>query len=299
MKLIYASIIIFSFMLGVSISSFASILQEDRSIRANGNWNQSFVVDKKQGITNAEKSNEAGINFGFDISYNNSTPLPDDQHAVAAYILSDGEGLVVCSSFTNDIVECNFVFSYSIDGTSQLDLPNSGAYYKWDGSCADHSVPAPLTLQDCFNQNSFGQIFKPSESGELTGFTIDMTILNESGGPIEGLKFYLYEIDVANNKLSDLLQVVPVDLDGVPFQTDWTDYQFESNDFHRITIPFTGINLTADTYYGVFPGGDFVPGELPGEEPVSIPLSNAALYLLILLVAGNVLFFSINNILRS
>ena len=286
---------------GTMISSFASSTNEGESKWVTSESNHAFMAygDEKTNI--AGKSNGDGINIGMDIIFADNTPLPLGQNAVAAFI--DGEDdLVICgdpTNLNNSIQGCNFVFSYSIDGESQLDLPNSGSYIdEWDGTCVDGL--SPLTLQDCFNDNSFGQIFKPTSDGQLTEFTMDMTFLNESGGTIDNLEFHLYEIDVENVKLGNLLQSVNVDLDGVSFLTDWTNHQFSVTDFETITIPFENINLVSGTYYGVFPAGDLVPGDLPGEpdEPAAVPLSDYAVYLIIFLIAGSLILVSRKTILR-
>ncbi len=298
MKNFYSLLIMLFLVVGTVITSFASTLEEGEANWVDIDSNNAFMAHGEKSINPANKSNGTGINIGFDIFYDNSNPLPSGQNAAAAYIQADGESLTLCHpGFSNIVQFCNFVFSYSIDGDLQLAIPNSATYAQWSGSC---DQDGPLTLQDCFGVNSFGQIFKPSESGVLTEFTIDMTFLNESGGTIDNLQFYIYEIDVDNTKLGNLLQYVTVDLDGIPFQTDWTDYQFTAADFHSIIIPFTGIELTADNYYGVFPGGDYVPGQLPGEEddPVAVPISDTALYLLFILLAGTLIFVSRKTILR-
>lgn len=301
MKVLLSLLTMLFLVVGTVISSFASAINEGESKWVTGESYHTFKAYDAEKTNIAGKSNGDGINIGMDFIFGDNTPLPPGQNAVAAFILGVDD-LVICngpSNLNNTIRSCNFVFSYSIGGVSQLDLPNSGSYIEWGGSCVDPG--SPLTLQDCINDNSFGQIFKPTVSGLLTELTMDLTFLNESGGAIDNLEFFLYEINVGDVKLGNLLQSVTVDLDGVPFLTDWTNHQFTVDDFHTITMPFDNINLVSGTYYGVFPGGDYVPGDLPGEDdddPVAVPLSDYVLILVIFFIAGTLILISRKTILR-
>jgi hypothetical protein len=170
MKNFYSLLIMLFLVVGTVITSFASTLEEGEANWVDIDSNNAFMAHGEKSINPANKSNGTGINIGFDIIADNSpNPLPTNQNAVAAFIQADGESLALCNSpgFDNADYYCNFVFSYSIDGDLQLEVPNSGNYATWAGVCSN-SLP-PLTLQDCFNDNSFGQIFKPSVSGEYFG----------------------------------------------------------------------------------------------------------------------------------
>ena len=214
-----------------------------------------------------------GINIGFDFNWYNdgetvTTPTPAGYSA--AFINNNGTGLTTClnSPLTSATVACDFTLGYEINSVPQTGPVPGGVYETWPtatGPCNSNPArSAPLTLWDCFNQNSFGQIFYAQSSGPLSGMTISMTCLNPAGGPLDGLFAVLYQVDAANKTvISPPLAQIPADLSSCPTLTSWTSHTFTSGDFAAVPLNFSNINLTAGTPYGVFFAGPLVPGTPP------------------------------------
>jgi hypothetical protein len=118
-----------------------------------------------------------GINIGLDFNWANG-PAGD----TASFIESSspsGATLVNCSRsgpVTGSTSACDFAFTYSIGGTPQTPVAPEGLYVTWPTPgtgtgifcgqelTADTGL-APLTLWNCFNADSFGQVFVAGATG--------------------------------------------------------------------------------------------------------------------------------------
>lgn len=211
-------------------------------------------------------------NIGFDFNWEATGPVGHD----AAFIDDDGKTLTLCQG-NLDTPSCNFVFEYAVGGTEQSVLSSEDYGTAGEnGECPPGAelpitTKTPLTLTNCFNDNSFGQVFTPSSSGNITNFTMDMTFLSTDGGIVEDFSAILYDVNDGDSGVTIGNRIETVDLDlsgtGSVTKTSWDNYTFDATDFATISIPFSA-SVTAGEHYGVFFDGPFVPGEdLPGEEP--------------------------------
>lgn len=225
----------------------------------------------------ASDAHPDGINIGF--AFNWSDPSSQPEGMSASFIMDDGESLNNCSGqVTADMQACNFAFDYSVDGNEQVGIEPDGDYGTFDGQC-----PETLTLFNCFNDNSFGQVFFAGATGELTDFSMSMTCLNPSDQEIQ-LYAVMYEVQdgdhsgppgpdsVSGSLVGDPLGSVLLDLSDCPTLESWDDHAFTSEDFAVISMPFEGVSLEEGVPYGVYFAGDAVPGvELSGAEDLGGP----------------------------
>lgn len=213
-----------------------------------------------------------GINIGFDFNWGGSPP-----GYTASFINTGGTTVNNCSggaAVNSTTSACSFAFTYSVGGTAQTPILPGGSYETWMGAngqagrfCDETSGlnnnTAPLTLFNCFNQNSFGQLFAPSSSGALSGITMNMTCLNPAGTKLTGLTAVIYQLTNSGRNLPAApLAQVPVDLSSCPTLTNWNGHTFSAGDFATIPLNFTGVTVTAGSVYGVFFSG-LVPGQQP------------------------------------
>jgi hypothetical protein len=220
-----------------------------------------------------------GVNVGFDFNWGNSTGY------TASFIVSSTT-VSNCSPpgpVTGSTAACSFVFTYSVGGTAQTPVASGGTYETWNGAngatgvfCGQRTGAttgnAPLTLFNCFNSGSFGQIFVPSTSGALGGVTMRMTCLNPAGTPPTGLVALIYQMTNSGNGLPTApIAQVPVDLSTCPTLTSWNGHTFAAGDFATIPLNFTGVTVTAGNVYGVYFGG-LTPGSAPPGLVVVRPL---------------------------
>jgi hypothetical protein len=209
-----------------------------------------------------------GVNIGLDFNWNNGPA-----GYTASFIQSvSGTGATLnnCGPVTPSGSSCDFAFSYSIGGVAQTPVVPGGVYSAWTGTC-DTNPPnsAPLTLFNCFNTNSFGQIFLASASGMLTSFAMPMTCLNPAGGTLSGLTALIYQVNPGGLSIPNTpLAQVPVNLSSCPTLTSWTGHTFSAADFASIPLNFSGVNLTAGNFYAVYFGG-LVPGSQPPAPPLT------------------------------
>jgi hypothetical protein len=213
-----------------------------------------------------------GVNIGFDFNW-----IPDGPAGYAGSFIETvsmtGATLANClgAAVTPSILQCNFAFSYSIGGVPQAPVVSGAVYDTWTGMCDDNPVlSAPLTLFNCLNTNSFGQIFLASASGTLSNFAMPMTCLNPAGGTLTGLTALIYQINPDGESIpATPLAQVPVNLSSCPTLTSWTGHTFSSADFASIPLNFSGVNVTAGNFYGVFFSG-LTPGmQPPGAPPLT------------------------------
>jgi len=219
-----------------------------------------------------------GVNIGFDFNWNNGPA-----GYTASFIESvSGTGATLnnCSGpppLTSSSTSCDFAFSYDIGGVAQTAVASGGAYETWTppgagGRICDNPPvnTAPLTLFDCFNTDSFGQIFLASASGALSNVTMRMTCLNPSGLALNGLTALIYQINpVAATIGATPLAQVPVNLSSCPTLTSWTGHTFTAADFASIPLNFSGVSVTAGNFYGVYFAG-LVPGTPPPGGPPDV-----------------------------
>ncbi len=217
-----------------------------------------------------------GINIGIDFNWNSGPP----GYTASFIAATTGSGATLnnCTGgpTTPTSTACDFVFSYSIGGTPQTAVAPGGVYETYPtspspGQC-DTNPPnsAPLTFFNCFNNNSFGQVFLASATGTLTAFSMNLTCLNPAGTPLTGLTAVIYQVNPGVTTIpATPLGSTPVDLSTCPTLTSWSGHVFSSGDFAAIPINFTNVTLTDGNLYAVYFAG-LVPGSgLPGAPTVT------------------------------
>ena len=253
-----------------------------------------LVVATSPNNATASVASPTGINVGFDFVWgeSNQTPyanFPDGQFTT--FLDNDGTTLNSCNRATSATDKgCQFVFEYSVGNFTQPALARRGTFSTWanptsyktengtqvpaDGGCQpNRSTPGsnqviPLTLNDCFNANSFGQVFFAKASGTLSSFKMSMTCLQPVGQKIE-LYALLYEL---TNPATSIKGTAPIastklDLSTCPTATSWQGKTFVASDFAMIPFNFKNVTLTQGTPYGVFFAGSAVPGTAPAGAP--------------------------------
>lgn len=233
----------------------------------------------------ASGASPTGINIGLDFVWNTA----DSPNGVtASFIENDGINLGNCSQESTATSKgCHFVFEYSIGAFSQPAVARNGNFSTWsnpteyetnqggvsvpkNGGCqpsrgtGGQGNVIPLTLNDCFNANSFGQVFYAGATGELSNFKMSMTCLQPVGQKIE-LFALIYEL---NNPATSIKGTAPIastklDLSTCPTATTWQGKTFAASDFAMIPFNFKGVSLTQGTPYGVYFAGSAVPGTPP------------------------------------
>ncbi len=217
-----------------------------------------------------------GVNIGIDFNW-----ALGPQGYTASFISStsaSGGTLNNCtvSPTTSTSHACDFVFAYSIGGVAQTPVTPGGVYETYPTSPAppqcnvNPTDSAPLTLFNCFNNSSFGQVFLASATGTLTAFNMNLTCLNPAGTPPTGLFAVIYQLNPGNTTIpATPLASVPVNLSTCPLLTSWSGHVFSSSDFAAIPMNFSNVTLTAGNFYGVYFSG-LVPGApLPGSPTVT------------------------------
>ena len=217
-----------------------------------------------------------GVNIGFDFNWNNGP-----QGYTASFIANtSGSGATLdnCAVglLTATSSACDFVFAYSIGGVAQTPVVSGGTYETYPTLPAapqcnvNPGQSAPLTLFNCFNSNSFGQVFRASATGPLTAYSMNLTCLNPAGTPLTGLNAVIYQVNPNGTSIPALpLGSVPLDLSTCPTLTSWSGHAFSSGDFAAIPMNFSSVALTAGNFYAVYFSG-LVPGAgLPGSPTVT------------------------------
>ncbi len=219
-----------------------------------------------------------GVNVGFDFNWNNGPA----GYAASFIGTTSGSGatLVNCTNGGGPVTPsssvCDFVFAYSIGGTAQTPVSSGGVYETYPtGPAAPNNcdvsprTTAPLTLFNCFNTNSFGQVFLASATGALSDFSMNLTCLNPAGTPVTGLSAVIYQVNSNGTIPATPLGSIPVDLSTCPTLTSWSGHVFSSGDFATIPLNFNNVTLTAGNFYAVYFSG-LVPGSpLPGSPLVT------------------------------
>lgn len=231
---------------------------------------------------NASGPSPSGINIGLDFVWNTANS-PDGFSA--SFIDNDGVNLNNCSQDSTATTKgCHFVFEYSVGSFTQPAVARNGNFTTWsnptayetgpdgsirptDGGCQPRNGQGqaiPLTLNDCFNANSFGQIFFAGATGTLSNFKMSMTCLQPAGQKIE-LYALIYEL---NNPATSIKGTAPIastklDLSTCPTATTWQGKTFAASDFAMIPFNFKNVTLTQGVPYGVYFVGSAVPGTAP------------------------------------
>lgn len=200
-----------------------------------------------------------GINVGFDFNWN-SGPGGYTASFIASTTAS-GSTLSNCAPSPLSALSssCDFVFSYSIGGTPQTAVSPGGVYSTWSTPPAspfcdqNPSNSSPLTLYNCFNNNSFGQIFLASSTGALSNVAMRMTCLNPTGATITGMVANLYQINSNGSSIpSAPIASATLDLSSCPTATSWNGKTFSASDFADINLPFSGVTVQSGVFYGIY-----------------------------------------------
>jgi hypothetical protein len=216
-----------------------------------------------------------GINIGIDFNWNLGP-----QGYTASFIQTVTPGGATLNNCTGGpttptSTACDFPIAYSIGGTPQTAVTSGGVYETYPTlptppQCNVNPMDsAPLTLWNCFNNDSFGQVFKASATGTLSDVTMPMTCLNPTGQTLTGLFAVIYLVNPGNASIpATPLAQVPVDLSTCPTLTSWSGHAFSAGDFAQIPLNFNGVTLTSGNFYAVYFAGPLVPGApLPGFTP--------------------------------
>lgn len=233
--------------------------------------------------SSASEAGPSGVNIGFDFAWDESKAPAGHS---ASFLEVDGTTANNCSGgpLTTTTRTCNFVFDYRINGALQKSATHSARWIKWTNptsylngkpagntgcssptSQSGNLPKAPLTLFDCFNASSFGQVFRAGTSGTLTQFRMSMTCLAPSGVPRYELYALLYELTADGTALSGSapLGVNLVNLSKCPTATSWNGKTFSAKNFAFIPMTFGTAQVAAGKFYGVYLTGTGVPGSLP------------------------------------
>ena len=230
----------------------------------------------------ASEAGPAGVNVGFDFSWDrNNAPAG----YTASFLNSDSTSLNNCggANFTHSSTGCNFVFTYKVAGIKQPSVSHSANWITWSkpatytlgspstagcNSSASSSASggkAPVTLFDCFNVHSFGQVFSPTTTGRLSAMQFSMTCVVPWGANSLNLYAVLYELTPDATSLAGTgpIAVAKLDLSTCPSALTWDNKTFSPADFGWVDMPFKGVRLNANNFYGVYFAGNGVPGTPP------------------------------------
>jgi outer membrane protein OmpA-like peptidoglycan-associated protein len=228
----------------------------------------------------ASEASPNGANIAFDFTWDDATSPPG--HA-ASFLEVDGTSANNCSggALTATTRTCNFVFDYRINGALQKSTTHAARWIRWanvtsyaggkpvgNTGCSSPTrqtgtLPkAPLTLFDCFNASSFGQVFRPGTTGALTQFRMSMSCLAPSGVPKFELYALLYEMTADGSSIagSAPLGATLVNLSKCPVSSSWNGQTFSSKNFRSIPMTFGSAQVTAGRFYAIYLTGPGVPG---------------------------------------
>lgn len=244
----------------------------------------------------ASEGGPNGANIAFDFTWDDAAAPAG--HA-ASFLEVDGTSANNCSggALTATTRTCNFVFDYRINGALQKSTTHAARWIKWvnvtsysggrpvgNTGCSSPTsqsgnLPkAPLTLFDCFNASSFGQVFRAGTSGALTQFRMSMSCLAPSGTPKYELYALLYEMSADGSSIagSAPLGTNLVNLANCPTATTWNGKTFSASNFARIPMTFGSAQVTSGKFYGVYLTGSGVPGSLPPGAAAAMALAKNA-----------------------
>lgn len=241
------------------------------------------LVSLAPAVTHASTAGPGGANVGFDFSWDdNANPAGHS----ASFLEADGVTANNCAggALTPATKTCNFVFDYRIGGVPQASAAHAARFISYwtappsyvNGAPAANSGcssptsaggnlgKAPLTLFDCFNANSFGQVFRAATAGQLTEFRMSMTCLAPAGTQYE-LYALLYEMNADGTAIvgSGPLGATLVNLSKCPTSASWKAKAFKSTDFGMVPMNLGSPAVVAGKFYGVFMTGSGIPGTPP------------------------------------
>lgn len=164
-----------------------------------------LVVVSPVSVASTHSPND--INVAFPIKWLNESA---SNHG-ATFLESNGSQLNNCGGpIATASMSCNFLFSYTIDGsgTPADSVLTSSAYSTWDtitsanidsslcnGAPGTIGQVSPLTLNNCFNSNSYGEWIKPTSSGVIN-LTVPLACQNVASTTISGMYMNLYQVTV-------------------------------------------------------------------------------------------------------
>ena len=242
----------------------------------------------------ASEAGPNGVNVGFDFSWER-TKAPGGY--TASFLNPDSVSLNNCggSNFTLTSTGCNFVFNYKVAGITQPSVSHSANWITWtkpttytNGSpsttgCNSGAASttaggkAPITLFDCFNVHSFGQIFAPTSTGRLSAMQFRMTCLVPWGANSLNLYALLYRLtdDASSLAGNGPIAAAKLDLSTCPSALSWDSKTFSDADFGWVEMPFKNVRVSANTLYGVYFAGNGVPGTPPIGAEAAIAATKA------------------------
>jgi flagellar motor protein MotB len=243
----------------------------------------------------ATEAGPNGANVGFDFTWNDS--VNPAGHS-ASFLETDGVAANNCSGGAMDAntKTCNFVFDYRVNGVVQASTNHAARWITWssptsyvDGkpngagcssptSAAGDLGKAPLTLFDCFNTGSFGQVFRPKTTGPLNQFRMSMTCLTPNANARYDLYALLYELNPEGTTLTGTgpLGATLVNLSKCPTASTWRNKTFKAADFSMMPMSFNNAQVTAGKFYGVYMTGAGMPGTLPPGAAAAMAAAKAA-----------------------
>lgn len=246
-------------------------------------------------LTSATEAGPGGANVGFDFSWNDAA---NPSGHSASFLEADGITANNCSggTMTASTKTCNFVFDYRVNGAVQATTSHAARWITWanptsyaDGKptgsgCSSPTTgagdlgKAPLTLFDCFNSGSLGQVFRPSATGSLNQFRMSMTCLAPSGSSAYDLYALLYELNPEGTTLTGTtpLGATLVNLTACPTASTWRNKTFKESDFAMLPMSFGNAQVTAGKFYGVYLTGAGMPGALPPGAASAMAAAKAA-----------------------
>ena len=254
------------------------------------------IVSIAPGVSHASTAGPGGANVGFDFSWDDAANPAGHS---ASFLEADGVTANNCAggALTASTRTCNFVFDYRIGGVSQSSATHAARYISYwttpssyvngapaantgcssPTSAAGNLGKAPLTLFDCFNANSFGQVFRAGSAGQLTEFRMSMTCLAPSGTQYE-LYALLYEMNADGTAIvgSGPLGATLVNLSKCPTSATWKAKAFRSTDFGMVSMNLGSPTVAAGKFYGVFMTGSGVPGTPPVGAVAAMQRAKAA-----------------------
>jgi hypothetical protein len=225
----------------------------------------------------ASAGSPSGVNIGFAFT---SESQFERVGSSASFLMNDGITLDNCDDRAIDSVNfqgCSFFHEFSIDDSASSSQSLGDLSYgtlapydlELDDSICDQDatdfIPDfMLTNFNCFNDNSYGQLFRPSTTGELDYFKMALTCLVPDGRDIK-VTALLYEVEkiVDGGSTSSRLKGAPLRTTQITLSNcaeSWQNKTFTAADFSVKTMDFGSPVLTAGTTYGVFFAGQFVPG---------------------------------------
>ena len=243
----------------------------------------------------ATEAGPNGANVGFDFTWDDiANPLGTS----ASFLETDGTTANNCSGsgLTATTKTCIFVFDYRINGALQASTTHAARWITWTNptsytggkpvatgcssptSGAGNLGKAPLTLFDCFNSSSFGQVIHAKTTGPITQARFALTCLTPSGTAPYELYALLYELSADGTTLvsPSPLGANLVNLTKCPTSSTWKGKTFKSTDFAMTSMTFNNATLTAGKFYGIYFTGNGVPGALPPGAAAAMAAAKAA-----------------------